>query len=72
MEQMTLTVKGMTCGGCENAVKRVLTMLDGVADVTASHRESRVTVTFDTARTTPAAIHQAIETAGYRVEGAAG
>ena len=37
-EQMTLTVNGMTCGGCENAVKRVVSNLPGISEVTASHR----------------------------------
>ncbi|MGQ0732896.1 MAG: heavy-metal-associated domain-containing protein [Acidobacteriota bacterium] len=67
MEQLTLTVTGMTCGGCENAVKRVLSQLDGVSDVAASHRENRVSVAFDPARADRARISRAIEVAGYRV-----
>ena len=66
-EHLTLTVTGMTCGGCENAVKRVLAMVEGVSNVTASHSANRVTLDLDTARVTRDAIKAAIERAGYRV-----
>ena len=67
MEHLDLTVTGMTCGGCENAVRRVVATLDGVADVAASHKDNRVTVEYDAARTDRAAIARAIENAGYKV-----
>ena len=66
-EQLTLTVTGMTCGGCEHAVRRVVSMVDGVSSVTASHRDNRVTVEYDAARTDRTKIEHAIETAGYTV-----
>jgi copper chaperone CopZ len=68
-ETMSFRVTGMTCGGCENAVKRALGRLDGVTDVTASHAEERVGVTFDPAKVTPEAIRQKIAAAGYTVAG---
>ena len=66
-EHLTLNVNGMTCGGCENAVKRAVSMVGGVSAVTASHKDHRVTVDFDAAKTNRAAIEKAIETAGYEV-----
>ena len=66
-EHLTLTVDGMTCGGCENAVKRMLGLVPGVANVTASHRDRRVTLDYDPERATRAALETAIESAGYRV-----
>ena len=66
-EHLTLTVDGMTCGGCENAVKRMLGLVPGVANVTASHRDRRVTLDYDPAQADPTAIAQAIARAGYRV-----
>jgi len=39
-EVLQLAVNGMTCGGCENAVKRTLMQTNGVEEVTASHAES--------------------------------
>ncbi len=68
-ETLTLRVTGMTCGGCENAVRRALGRLDGVTEVTASHVEERVGVTFDPSRVTPDAIRQKIAAAGYTVAG---
>lgn len=66
-DQLTLTVTGMTCGGCENAVKRAVSSLDGVSEVTASHRENRVTLVYDASKVDRAAIAKRIEDAGYSV-----
>jgi copper chaperone len=68
METVTLRVTGMTCGGCENAVKRALGRLDGVVDVAASHAQQSVTVTFDPGKAALDAVKERIAAAGYRVE----
>ena len=57
----------MTCGGCENAVKRALGRLDGVSEVTASHVEEKVGVRFDPARVTSDHIKARIAAIGYTV-----
>jgi copper chaperone len=67
MEQLTLTVTGMTCGGCENAVTRAVSMLEGVSDVAASHRDNRVTLTYDARKVNRTAIEKRIKDAGYVV-----
>jgi copper chaperone CopZ len=69
MDTLTLTVTGMTCGGCENAVKRGLARLDGVGEVTASHADARVVVTFDPNRVSPDEIRTRIGAMGYHVAG---
>jgi copper chaperone len=69
MEQRTLTVTGMTCGGCENAVRRVVSSIPGVATVTASHQENRVVVEYDPRQADFEKIRAAIGTAGYEVVG---
>lgn len=69
METLTLNVTGMTCGGCENAVKRGLARLDGVGEVTASHAVARVVVTFDPNRVSPDEIRARIGAMGYQVTG---
>ena len=66
-EELTLTVTGMTCGGCENAIRRVLTMVDGVTNATASHADNRVIVSYDTAKVSREKIVRTIEMAGYSV-----
>lgn len=70
MEQLTLHVTGMTCGGCENAVKRAVSRVDGVTTVSASHQDNRVVVEFDAARVSRAQIADAITKAGYHVAAA--
>jgi copper chaperone len=67
METLTLNVTGMTCGGCENAVKRGLARLEGVGEVTASHAEAKVAVTFDPARVSADEIKARIGAIGYTV-----
>ena len=69
MDDLTLKVTGMTCGGCENAVRRALSMIDGIQDVTASHAGHAVTLKYDPAKIAPATIAQRIELLGYHVEG---
>jgi copper chaperone len=69
METVTLRVTGMTCGGCENAVKRALTRLEGVGDVTASHVEEKVVVTFDPVKATTGQLRAKIAAIGYTVVG---
>ena len=66
-EMLQLTVTGMTCGGCEQAVTKVLSNVDGVESVTADHTVNMVGVTFDPERVTPTVIRQQIEGLGYDV-----
>ncbi|MGE0815438.1 MAG: heavy-metal-associated domain-containing protein [Vicinamibacterales bacterium] len=65
---VTLPVHGMTCGGCENAVKRAVGAMPGVSAVGASHRDNQVTVTFDPASVAASDIEAKITTLGYRVD----
>lgn len=66
-EMLQLSVTGMTCGGCENAVKRSLLQTEGVEEVSASHTAKLVGVTFDPAKVTPAVLREKIEALGYDV-----
>jgi copper chaperone CopZ len=57
----------MTCGGCENAVKRAVGRLPGVASVDASHAAKTVTVDFDASQTNLNTIKAKIIMLGYQV-----
>lgn len=67
MNEITIKVTGMTCGGCVGSVQRVLAAIPGVerAEVTLTPGEARVV--FDPARTDRAALEQAIVAAGFGI-----
>lgn len=69
MTTLELEISGMSCGHCVNAVKSALQELDGV-DV-KKVEIGAATVDYDPARSSPAAIENAIEDAGYQVGPAA-
>ena len=65
----TLKVTGMTCAGCEAAVKIAAKRVEGVTDVAVSYNKATAQVTYDPAKTTPEAIAKAIrEKTGYKAE----
>lgn len=67
MNEIILSVSGMTCGGCVNSVQKVLTALPGVqrAEVTLVPGQARVS--FDPAKLDRAALVQAVVEAGFGV-----
>ncbi|HUU32929.1 MAG TPA: cation transporter [Vicinamibacterales bacterium] len=66
-ETLTLPVQGMSCSGCENAVIRAVASMPGVSNVTASHQDAQVVITYDPALVAPADIGQKIGRLGYAV-----
>jgi mercuric ion binding protein len=65
----TLKVSGMTCAGCEAAVRIAARSVDGVKDAKVSYAKGEAEVVFDPARTTPDAIARAItEKSGFTAE----
>ena len=68
MENVTLNVQGMSCGHCVKAVEGGVGELPGINEVKVDLNEAKVTVAFDEAQVTVAAIKEAIEEQGYDVE----
>lgn len=65
----TMKVTGMTCSGCEAAVKLAAKQIDGVKDAKASYAKGTADVTYDPAKTAPNAIAKAIaQKTGYKTE----
>jgi copper chaperone CopZ len=62
-------VTGMTCNSCEQHVRHEVSKLSGVLQSEVSSYEGTATVEFDTARTSLAAIQDAINSTGYTVTG---
>jgi copper chaperone len=65
METTTIKVSGMTCMGCVNSVKRVLSAVKGVSTVDVSLDKGSATVQYDAAVAAPAQFKSAIEGAGF-------
>lgn len=68
MAEIELIVEGMSCGGCEQAVRNAVGRLGGVGSVDADHASGRVTLE-TTGPVDPDEIRQAIADAGYTVAG---
>jgi copper chaperone len=67
METITFDVKGMSCGGCVNSVKRVLGAIGGVSQVDVVLETGKVSIAYDAAQATPDQFKTAIHDAGYEV-----
>jgi copper chaperone CopZ len=65
----TLKISGMTCGGCAVAVKMAAKKVDGVADAIVSYENGRAEVTYDSSKTSPEKIAEAItKNSGFKAE----
>lgn len=64
-----LKVTGMTCGGCESAVKLAAKRVDGVKTVIASAKSGTAEVSYDPSKTSPEAIAKAVtRNSGFKAE----
>ena len=64
--RVTLSIEGMTCGGCAISARKVLTRLDGVRSAEVSYENQRALVTYDPAKVTVEQMIAAITTLGYK------
>jgi copper chaperone len=67
--EVTLNVEGMTCDGCENAIKAGLESLEGIAEVESSHEEGWTKVKYDKNLSSLEDIETKITDTGYEVQG---
>ena len=67
--EVTLNVEGMTCDGCENAIKAGVETLEGIAEVESSHEEAWTKVKYDKNATSVEEITAKITDTGYEVKG---
>lgn len=65
--QIKLNVEGMTCSGCENRVKNVLSDFKEIASVNADHTKNEVVIELKEEIDTEA-IKKAIEDLGFTVK----
>ena len=67
--EVVLDVEGMTCDGCENAIKAGVESLDGIEVVESSYEEGWTKVKFDQSLTSVEDIEGKITDTGYVVQG---
>ena len=74
MQKETFNVTGMTCSACSARVERAVTKMEGTDDVSVNLLTNTMTLAYDVAITSPAAIIAVVEDAGYgaSVKNAAG
>lgn len=65
MKEIKITVNGMSCHHCKNAVESALKNLDGVEKAEVSLAEKSVKVVFDDTITNLEKIYSEIEEVGY-------
>ena len=68
MKNLTLNVKGMSCGHCVNSIEGSVGKLEGVSQVNVKLDDAQVEVTFDELKVTLDQIKETIEDQGYEVE----
>jgi Cu+-exporting ATPase len=64
---VTLPIEGMTCGSCVARVERAIGKVAGAGEARVNLASERAEIEFDPGRTSPAALGEAIEKAGYTV-----
>lgn len=69
MNTLILNVTGMSCMGCVNSVKNLVSALPGIANIEIDLASGRVEVKHDPAQTNAASIRAAIEDGGYGIAG---
>jgi copper chaperone len=65
-KNVTLNIKGWTCGSCAGATKIALKKLNGVTDVKTNAQKMQALVGYDDAKVTPDAIVAAVAKLGYK------
>jgi copper chaperone len=64
MKSLNLTIEGMSCGHCLNAVNRALTQLNGVQ--VGSVQIGKASLNYDETKLSPDQITAAVSAEGYR------
>jgi len=67
MEKITLKVEGMSCQHCVNSIKKAISVLSGVSDISVNLTGKTVMVEYDPAVITLDIIKNEIEEQGFEV-----
>jgi len=67
LQHITVTVEGMSCGHCKNAVEKAVKGLPGVLAAEVDLAAKSLQVDFDPAKTSLQDIKDVVEDAGYTI-----
>ncbi|EMR07244.1 Copper-ion-binding protein [Bhargavaea cecembensis DSE10] len=67
MKEMTLDVRGMSCGHCVKTIEGSVRELPGVRKVKVDLQNAQVSVSYDEATSSPSTIKETIKEQGYGV-----
>lgn len=70
MQTVTLTIDGMTCGGCAESIRKVLSASTGVHSATVDWPNAAATIEYDGSQTDVAALIEVVENAGFDAQAA--
>jgi copper chaperone len=65
-KDVTLNVKGMTCGGCESKVNKALSACNGVSDVKVDHKEGKAELHLEDGKASIDDLIKALKHAGFK------
>ena len=65
-KDVTLSVKGMTCGGCESKVYKVLSACNGVSDVKVDHKNGKAELHLEDGKASIDDLIKALKHAGFK------
>ena len=66
--KVAFDVSGMTCGGCTTKVSDALKKIEGVSAAAVDYQTGRAEIAFDAAKTTSAALLEAIAATGFKAK----
>lgn len=66
-KDVTLHIEGMSCGGCEGKVKKVLSACKGVSDVQVSHKDGKAELHLEDGKASVDDLIKAVKNLGYKV-----
>jgi len=67
VSELTFSIQGMTCAGCEAHIENEVNKLEGILEVDANYGTSKAYVKFDNSRVSANEIRAAIGKTGYKI-----
>ncbi|WP_281540261.1 mercuric transport protein MerTP [Maribacter aestuarii] len=67
VQEIQVTVEGMTCTGCEAHIESEVNKLEGILNVKADYAAANTIVKYDTTKVDPEKIETAILSTGYKI-----